>query len=163
MRDAFGGVFMMRLFLVFIVIYVAFTAISLKYARAFRIKNSVISFIEEKQILDLNAFFANSANNGKVQKLKNIIKSADYNMQCSKGNGQISTGAGGPQAYCFEGVTIKEKEKTKTTITYTVYTYAGWNLKSLNALQILGGMKPQDSDVVNGSWKISGEAVVRIG
>ena len=44
MRDAFGGVFMFRLMLVFIVIYVAFTAISFKYAKSFRVKNSVIDF-----------------------------------------------------------------------------------------------------------------------
>ena len=54
MRDAFGGVFMIRLFLVFIVIYVAFTAVSLNYAKAFRIKNEIISFIEENEITSLN-------------------------------------------------------------------------------------------------------------
>ena len=35
--------------IVFIVIYVAFAAISLNYAKAFRIKNKVISYIEENE------------------------------------------------------------------------------------------------------------------
>ena len=47
MRDAYGGIFMVRLFLVFIVIYVAFTAVSLNYAKAFRLKNKLIDYVEE--------------------------------------------------------------------------------------------------------------------
>jgi len=42
MRDAFGGVFTMNLLLVFIFIFVAFAAVSLNYAKAFKVKNSII-------------------------------------------------------------------------------------------------------------------------
>ena len=161
MRDAFGGVFMMRLFLVFIVIYVAFTTVSLKYARAFRVKNSVISFVEENQITDLNKFFA-KGNSAKVNQLKNILANADYNMQCEKGNGKISTGSGGPQAYCYEGVTIWETSKNSNTITYTVSTYAGWDIRSLNSILYFSGETPPSNAVEDGIWTISGEAVVRI-
>lgn len=161
MRDAFGGVFMMRLFLVFITIYVAFTAISLKYARAFRIKNSVISFVEVNQITDLNAFFA-KGNGTKVAKLKNTIRNADYNMQCENGNGKIDTGPGGVQAYCFEGVTIWQVSKNSNTIIYNVSTYAGWDIRSLNAILNFGGEKPKSNGVENGRWTISGEAIVKI-
>ena len=54
MRDAFGGIFMIRLMLVFVFIFVAFTAISLNYAKAFRIKNKVIDFVEQEEIMDLD-------------------------------------------------------------------------------------------------------------
>ena len=38
MRDAFGGAFMIKLFLVFILIYVCFIALALNYAKAFKVK-----------------------------------------------------------------------------------------------------------------------------
>ncbi len=88
MRDAFGGVFMMRLMLVFIVIYVAFTAVSYKYAKSFRIKNSVIDFVEQNQIIDIANFFA-SGNNPQLQKLDSILNNADYNVKCKNGNGPL--------------------------------------------------------------------------
>ena len=53
MRDAFGGEFMIRLFLVFIFIYIMFSAVSLNYAKAFRLKNSVIDYLEKNEILDI--------------------------------------------------------------------------------------------------------------
>lgn len=58
MRDAFGGEFMIRFLLVFIFIYVAFTAVSLNYAKAFRVKNAVIDFVEQNEIKDLDEYFS---------------------------------------------------------------------------------------------------------
>lgn len=46
MRDAFGGAFMIKLLLVFLVIYVCFIAIALNYAKAFKAKNIIIDYIE---------------------------------------------------------------------------------------------------------------------
>ena len=37
MRDAFGGEFMLRIFLIFILIYILFTAVVLNYAKAFKL------------------------------------------------------------------------------------------------------------------------------
>ena len=53
MRDAFGGSFMIMLFLVFIMIYISFTAVTLSYAKAFKVKNKVIDYLESKEITDL--------------------------------------------------------------------------------------------------------------
>ena len=36
MRDAFGGAFSIQIFLIFILIYVSFIAVSLNYAKAFK-------------------------------------------------------------------------------------------------------------------------------
>ena len=160
MRDAFGGVFMIRLFLVFIVIYVSFTAISLNYAKAFRVKNNVISFIEEQEITDLYKFFEEPTGK-KVEKLKHAISAADYNKICTNGNGKIDTGPGGNQRYCYQGVVIDAHKSTKT-IKYTIYTFAGWNLWSLNEIVSFEGKNPDAEGIVNGGWTISGEAVVKI-
>lgn len=49
MRESFGGAFMIKLVLVFIVIYVAFMAVAVNYAKAFRVKNNVINILEQSQ------------------------------------------------------------------------------------------------------------------
>ena len=49
MRESFGGAFMIKLVLVFIVIYVSFMAVAINYAKAFRIKNHIINILEQNQ------------------------------------------------------------------------------------------------------------------
>lgn len=49
MREAFGGGFMIKLVLVFIVIYTCFMAVAVNYARAFRVKNHLINLVEQTQ------------------------------------------------------------------------------------------------------------------
>ena len=50
MRDAFGGAFMIKIFLIFIIVYVCFTALALNYAKAFKVKNAIIDYLEDKEI-----------------------------------------------------------------------------------------------------------------
>ena len=47
MRDAFGGAFMLKLFLFFIIIYMCIMAGAISYTKAFRVKNSIINIIEQ--------------------------------------------------------------------------------------------------------------------
>ena len=53
MRDAFGGAFMIKVFIVFIFIYICLTAMSLNYAKAFKVKNGVIKYLETNEITNL--------------------------------------------------------------------------------------------------------------
>lgn len=53
MRDAFGGAFMIKLMLVFLVIYVCFIAVALNYAKAFKAKNGIIDLIEKYEGFDI--------------------------------------------------------------------------------------------------------------
>lgn len=161
MRDAFGGVFMMRLMLVFIVIYVAFTAISYKYAKSFRIKNSVIDFVEQNQIVDIEKFFT-TANSEKLRKLDNVLTNANYKVTCKNGNGLLNNNERQIIGYCYNGVIIElnEEKTTSDSIYYNIYTYVDWNLGPLNAILALGGKKQNSEKVINGTWVISGEAKV---
>ena len=70
MRDAFGGTFMIMVFLVFIMVYICFTAVALNYAKAFKVKNAVIDFLEEWEITDLNNIPAE-----KMEEFRNFIQS----------------------------------------------------------------------------------------
>lgn len=47
MRDAFGGAFMIKIILIFLSIYIVFMALALNYAKAFRVKNQIINYIEQ--------------------------------------------------------------------------------------------------------------------
>ena len=80
MRDAFGGVFMMRLMLVFIVVFVGFGAVSLNYAKAFSIKNRVIDVIEQLEIIDVESILSSTKNY--TDKLDSIIDDANYTITC---------------------------------------------------------------------------------
>ncbi len=161
MRDSFGGVFMIRLMLVFLFIYVSFTAVSLNYAKAFRIKNKVIDLIEQEEILDLNAYFAQGDGAG-TSKIDKILNDANYNKECNNGNGIISD-VGEPSAYCYRGIIIEESGKNVkgNIVIYNVYTYADWNLGTLNLILALSGQNKNSRGNVNGTWEISGEARVK--
>lgn len=154
MRDAFGGEFMIRLFLVFIVIYVAFAAISLNYAKAFRIKNKVISYIEENDITSLDDL---NCENG----LGPLIAKNQYSKSCLNGNGTINNDDNQLIGYCCNGVVITTKEITNNNYIYTVNTYADWNVGALNMILTFGGQKQNSKGIVDGSWEISGEANVK--
>ena len=49
MREAFGGAFTIKLMLIFLAIYIAFIAVALNYAKAFRVKNRIIDIIEQNE------------------------------------------------------------------------------------------------------------------
>ena len=158
MRDAFGGVFMMRFLLVFIFVYVTFTAVSLNYAKAFRIKNSVIDVIEQSQITSVKSL--NSGSGSVLRKIDKVLDKANYNKECKNGNGQLNREKGTGQAYCYRGVVIEEKENTTRYVTYNVYTYADWNIGALNIVFKLGNKAQNANAVVDGAWEIGGLATV---
>lgn len=74
MRDAFGGTFLMYLILTMVVIFVTFMAETLKYVQAYRVKNTIINYIEEYEgfntlVLDKlenesNGYFTHSSYRG---------------------------------------------------------------------------------------------------
>lgn len=47
MKDAFGGTFMIKVLIVFFVIYISFMTVAIGYAKAFRIKNHIVSILEK--------------------------------------------------------------------------------------------------------------------
>lgn len=161
MRDAFGGVFMIRLFLVFIVIYVAFTAVSLNYAKAFRVKNSIISFIEENEVIDLNRL----SDQELQTKLDAILQNAKYIKTCNNGDNPIKDGSK-TTGYCYKGILIQEQNRetiegtNSKKITYQITTFADWNVGMLNKILALGGQQENSQEYVTGTWAINGEAKV---
>ena len=165
MRDAFGGVFSTTIMLVFIVILVAFAAISLNYAKAFKVKNSLIDFVEQQEITDLENYYRRNRSTF-TSKIDAILDNADYNRGCIQSNNTITyepyipdREPGEPYSICYRGVVIKESDTVGNVITYTINTYAGWELSSLNMLLRLAG-ENDPTEVAYGTWKITGKAKV---
>ena len=164
MRDSFGGVFTINLLLVFIFIYVAFTAVSLTYAKAFRLKNKIIDFVEENEIISLEDKYLSS----KLEQLDSIIDNTNYNVTCDEINSQDGeeNNYNGVVSYCYKGIKISliENEKIEGTqsskIKYQITTGATWNLGALNKILVLGGKKENSEERIVNTWLITGEAVV---
>lgn len=53
MREAIGGALLIKLVMVFVVIYVCFLAIAINYSITFRVKNQIINIIEAYEDYDL--------------------------------------------------------------------------------------------------------------
>ena len=172
MRDAFGGVFMFNLLIVFIFIFVSFSAVSLTYAKAFKLKNLLISYVEEQEIISLNL------NEEKINGIDEILQNSNYNKTCDSigySEGKVKSAEGQTTEYCHNGIVIKikkgypqdipgtknEKNKTKSQfIIYEIITYADWNLGELNKVLALGGQSEDSQSPINSFWKIKGEAKV---
>ena len=156
MRDAFGGVFMMRLMLAFITIFVAFTAVSLNYAKAFKIKNKVIDFVEQQQITNVADILSN---NEYKSKLDTIVDQANYTINCQKS--EIKSGSD-VVGVCYKGIIIKRnyEHNDNSSIYYDIITYSGWNMGILNTLVTLSNSDESEEGTLAGTWQICGEAKV---
>lgn len=148
MRDAFGGAFMIKLLIIFIVVYIGFIAIALNYAKAFKVKNKVIEYIEENEITDISNMTAKAYTEMQQYFQTNIVEQMDYkvSIKCPERN-----------AYCQDGIVIVESstlDSNKEGKYYTVTTYFGWEIPFLN---ILLRQNDQDGETISGLWKISGE------
>ena len=75
MKEAFGGTFMLKLVMVFFVIYVTFLGVALNIAKAYRIKNGVINIIEQQQY-DMS----DSSDTSTYILINNYLSSIPYNV-----------------------------------------------------------------------------------
>ena len=75
MRDAFGGTMMITILMVFIVIFVSFTAVIVNVAKTFRIKNAVINYVEQYD-------YKNNQSSAETQ-IESYLRNAGYNLNLS--------------------------------------------------------------------------------
>ena len=73
MRESFGGAFMLKLAIIFIVIYISFMAVTINYAKAFRVKNQVINIVEQYQFTGRN-------DQETIDKIDDYLKGVPYNF-----------------------------------------------------------------------------------
>lgn len=181
MRDAFGGAFMIKVFLVFIAVYIGFTAIALNYAKAFKVKNKVIEYLESSEIIDLNLTAAQRSDLEEFIEIE-LLGNMNYNVSEFNICDRITTtdDTGKTIAYCHNaGIVIKEEPTYEIKVTapnegividdptklnntegvyYKVETYLGWSMPFFKGFASIGGKKATDTPM--GVWQISGETRV---
>ena len=163
MRDAFGGAFMIRLFLIFIFIYMFFTAIALNYAKAFKVKNKVIDYLEDNEVvLREKKNDKEHINAAQLDKMEYFIETEvvkEYKYRQDKSEMKCSNEY--PEVYCDNGIRIIQINTYNTKsdnlgIYYRVETFFTWNLGFLKILTQADN-NSQDGSVARGIWTISGE------
>lgn len=154
MRDAFGGAFMIKLFLVFIIIYVGFTAVALNYAKAFKAKNLVISYLENNEISSLDM----TAEADTIMRKyfdKEIVGNLNYVYPVSCKSNNNKTKCYSDIGIMIEQIEPSEKYRNKLGTYYRVTTYFGFQLPFFDRLLALSGR--DNGENIIGRWTIIGE------
>ncbi len=81
MKDAFGGAFMINIMLIFLGIFISFIAVAVSYAKAFRVKNQIINYIQQYEGLTRDAEDA----------IDRYLKEAAYYVNVSTGDACYAT------------------------------------------------------------------------
>ena len=152
MRDAFGGAFAIKIFLVFIIIYMFFTAIALNYARAFKVKNKVIDYLEDNEIITIDGMSA-----AQFEKMSRYFE----NEILDRYNYDVDIDCGGKTSYCYRGVGIKQIDiksgkSDNLGVYYRVETYFTWQMPFIKMITALGN-GGNGGEAPSGVVAISGE------
>ena len=80
MRQAIGSTWIMQLVIIFMLIFVAFLALTINYTKAFKIKNELVTMIEKYEGLSVGK-------NGSVALINNYLKYNNYTIKstCEEG------------------------------------------------------------------------------
>ena len=108
MRESFGGAFMIKVVMVFIVIYISFMAVAVNYAKAFRVKNQIINILEQMQYKGKDDTVTNEAIS---TYLSSVAYNVGDNVPCE--NNAIDS---------VKGICIVSKGSNSGTGTYYVVT-----------------------------------------
>ena len=155
MRDAFGGSFMIKVILVFIFIYVGFIAIALNYAKGFRLKNAIMDYLEDNQIVLKDTYALEETTIG--DNIGNITAKFNYHSDLSCSNFSSSN-----DCYDYNGIVFLKNDTTKSGVDYIyydVYVAISYDFGFIRLLKQLTS-DPSDNTKLNGYWLINGQTKV---
>lgn len=124
MREAFGGAFTIKLMLIFLAIYIAFIAIALNYAKAFRVKNKIIDIIEQNEGIDS---YIDTKEGSVIGDINSYLNTVSYyvNLANIKNNNTENINCY-DRGYCIEETTAPVTDGI-TSKYYKVTTYININ------------------------------------
>lgn len=130
MREAFGGTFTIQLILLFLAIYIAFIAVALNYAKAFRVKNQIINIIEQNEGFD----FDNSAEGSAQNEIKKYLERVSYyvNLTNIKNNNINDNYKCYSEGYCVEKMGSTDIDTGIEGTYYKVTTYVNIDMQVFN-------------------------------
>lgn len=131
MREAFGGTFMIKLMLIFLAIYIAFIAVALNYAKAFRVKNKIIDIIEQSE--GISEIEYNNTNEGSViGDINTYLNSVSYYVNITNiENKNIDNIHCYQRGYCIEEYSGPTNDGISSKY-YKVTTYININFPFFN-------------------------------
>ena len=134
MKDAFGGSYMIYIFIGFIIIFTLFISLILQYAQAFKVKDNIISLIEEYDSYNLAS-----------DEIDNYLESSAYRINSTN----IKSMTDDSEAVCDNTYGYCYSEHSKDDYKYyTVYTFVNWSFPFFK---------------LNGTWMIKGETRIVYG
>ena len=80
MRDAVGGTFMIKIFLIFLALYIIFVGVAVNYAKAFRVKNRIINIIEQNEGI---TNYTDNSSSSVLGQIKESLNEYHYKVQGS--------------------------------------------------------------------------------
>lgn len=124
MREAFGGAFTIKLMLIFLAIYIAFIAVALNYAKAFRVKNKIIDIIEQNEGIDS---YIDTKEGSVIGDINSYLNTVSYyvNLANIKNNNTENSNCY-DRGYCIEETTAPVTDGI-TSKYYKVTTYININ------------------------------------
>jgi len=83
MRESIGGTWFFQLIIVFILLFVAYLALSINYSKSFKVKNEIISFLEREEGLTNRT----SPDKGALQLINDFLVNSGYSAtgECDAG------------------------------------------------------------------------------
>ncbi len=138
MREAIGGVFTLQIILVFVILINGYMAYSVNYTRAFRVKNSIINIIEEREGF--------SEGSKAAEEISSLVKTAGYGLSSvqqqavrnmNHQNGWYCSGADGYCVKCIDNTgnnAINVDDASYRGVYYTVKTYVNMDIPILNRI-----------------------------
>ena len=132
MREAIGGTWITQLVIIFMLIFVAFLALSLNYSKAFQMKNEMLTMIEKKEGLT-------TGSNGSIALINNYLAMNNYHVKksCKIGTYGVSdlrgttieqvTNDGKTFYYCIEKIKSPSSKHTNQVF-YKVNMFFYFNL-----------------------------------
>lgn len=122
MKEAFGGTFILKMFMIFFIIYVTFIFIVLNFAKHYRIKNYVVNFLEQSQ-------YNGDASSLDNSDLDTYLRNVPYNVPNSVADEECKKVASSNNYQVFDGVCIIQYGEKKNGVIenpyYKVTVYFG--------------------------------------
>lgn len=121
MREAMGGALLLKLVMIFIVIYVCFLSIAINYSITFRVKNQIVNLIEEYEGYELAK-----------DKIEEYVANVGYYRAFNAFNNERDCPGGESHSgYCIQPVIYADAKRGKH---YRVTTYVAFDFPVIGRL-----------------------------
>lgn len=133
MRDAFGGIINLSMIVVFLVLVCGYLAFNVNYTKAFRVKNYIITTIEQYE------GNCENVNSPCAQKISNYIRQVGY----SAPNFDLGENYVCHEGYCYQKISVASENgsvnENNNQVYYRVVTQINIDIPIIN--KIMPGLK----------------------